>query len=168
MSQRSINDCSFFIPYVILTIALAVQSFHMLEHIAQLVQKFVLNSPTAHGLLGASLDFEPVHFTYNTIYLILVAIVLFSFRNTPIRKMKLIYGLLAFVLVFQSWHFVEHAVKLDQHFTTGCLSCPGILGYYTNPILLHFAYNIIVFVPLILAYVVLQCRLTINIKTTRR
>jgi hypothetical protein len=162
----SSSHYSFFMPYVILTIALAVQSFHMLEHIAQLVQKFVLNIHAAHGLLGASLDFEPVHFTYNTIYLALVVIVWLSFRNTPIKNMKGICSyllpLISFVLVTQSWHFVEHAVKLEQHFISGCLSCPGILGYYTDPILLHFAYNTIVFLPLVVVYVVFQYKFIIN------
>lgn len=159
MSQRSINDYSFFRTYVILTLALAVQSFHMLEHIVQLIQKFVLNISAAHGLLGASLDFEPVHFIYNIIYLSLIAIVWQSFRNTPVRNMKLIYGLLSFVLVSQSWHFLEHIVKLQQHFVNGCLTCSGILGYYANPILLHFGYNMIVFVPLIIVYVILHYKL---------
>ena len=162
MSQRSINDHSFLWPFVILTVAVAVQSFHMLEHIAQLIQKFVLHFPVAHGILGASLDFEPVHFTYNTIYLALVVIVWLIFRNTPLRNMKLIYGLITFVLLFQSWHFVEHAVKLDQHLVNGCILCPGILGYYFDPILLHFGYNTIVFVPMIVIFLVLQYKFVIK------
>ncbi|MDP9287466.1 MAG: hypothetical protein M3P08_04630 [Thermoproteota archaeon] len=47
-----------FKPYVILTVAVAVQSFHILEHMVQVIQKFVLQFPVAHGILGASLDFE--------------------------------------------------------------------------------------------------------------
>jgi hypothetical protein len=62
-----------FKPYVILVLAVAVQSFHMLEHIVQVIQKFVLQYPVAHGVLGASLDFEPVHFTFNVVYLALIA-----------------------------------------------------------------------------------------------
>ena len=150
------NNDPFFRPYAILAIAVAVQSFHMLEHIAQVVQKFVLQLPVAYGILGASLDFEPVHFTFNILYLTLVAAVWISFRKTPLRHMKTLYGLVTFVLVFQSWHFVEHAVKLEQHFVKGCVSCPGILGYYFDPILLHFTYNTIVFVPLIFVFMVLQ------------
>jgi hypothetical protein len=110
-----------FKPYVILTVSVAVQSFHILEHIVQVIQKFVLLLPVAHGILGASLDFEPVHFTFNVVYLALVALVWISFTKTPIRNMHLIYGLVTFVLVFQSWHFVEHLVKLDQHFINGCI-----------------------------------------------
>ena len=47
-----------FKPYMILTVDVAVQSFHMLEHMIQVIQKFVLQFPIAHGILGASLDFE--------------------------------------------------------------------------------------------------------------
>lgn len=157
-----------FKPYVILAVAVAVQSFHMLEHIAQLVQKFVLQLPTAHGILGASLDFEPVHFTFNMLYLGLVVAVWVSFIKTPFRKMNLVYGLVIFVLVFQSWHFVEHAVKLEQHFVKGCVSCPGILGYYFDPILLHFAYNTIVYVPLVVVFVILQYRFAMKIEKMQR
>ena len=32
-----------FKPYVILAVAVAVQSFHMLEHIVQVIQKFALS-----------------------------------------------------------------------------------------------------------------------------
>jgi len=42
MGQSSINDYSFFRPFVIITLAVAVQSFHMLEHIAQVFQKITL------------------------------------------------------------------------------------------------------------------------------
>ena len=138
-----------FRSYVILTVTVAVQSFHMLEHIVQVIQKFVLEFPVAHGIIGASLDFEPVHFAFNVVYLALVTLVWISFTKTPIRNMRLIYGLVTFVLLFQSWHFIEHAVKLDQHFVDGCISCPGILGYYFNVILLHFTYNAIVYLPLL-------------------
>jgi len=151
-------------PFVILTLAVAVQSFHMLEHIVQVIQKFILQLPVAHGILGASLDFEPVHFTFNILYLGLVAAVWIIFTETPIRKMNLIYGLVTFVLVFQLWHFIEHAVKLVQHFVNGCISCPGILGYYFDPILLHFAYNTIVYVPLIVVFVILQYKFAIKVE----
>ena len=157
-----------FKPFVILTLAVAVQSFHMLEHIVQVLQKFVLQLPVAHGILGASLDFEPVHFTFNILYLGLVAAVWISFTKTPIRKMNLIYGLVTFVLVFQSWHFIEHAVKLEQHFVNGCISCPGILGYYYDPILLHFAYNTIVYVPLIVVFVILQYKFAIRVEKIQK
>ena len=46
-----------FKPYVILTVDVAIQSFHMLQHMVQVIQKFVLQFPIAHGILGASNGF---------------------------------------------------------------------------------------------------------------
>ena len=75
--------------------------------------------------------------------------------------MWLIYGLVTFVLLFQSWH-LEHAVKLDQHFVDGCISCPGILGNYFDVILLHFTYNVIVYVPLLVVFALFQYKLVVK------
>ena len=97
-----------------------------------------------------------------------MAAVWISFTKTPIRKMNLIYGLVTFVLVFQSWHFIEHAVNLEQHFVNGCISCPGILGYYFDPILLHFAYNTIVCLPLIVVFVILQYKFVIRVEKIQK
>jgi hypothetical protein len=76
--------------------------------------------------------------------------------------MQLIYGLVAFVLVFRSCHFIEYALKLDQHFVDGCVSCPGILGHYFDLILLHFTYNAIVYVPLVVAFVIFQYKFAVK------
>jgi hypothetical protein len=147
---------SFELSFIILIIAMLVQSFHMVEHIAQIVEKFVLNHPQAHGVLGKSLDFEPVHFVYNLSYLTLVAIAWIGFRKIHIKKMQMAFWLITFVLIFQSWHFIEHAVKLEQHFIEGCISCQGILGRVTNVMILHFIYNLVAFIPLVIAYMIIQ------------
>lgn len=42
---------------------LLVQAAHMVEHVAQVVQKFLLRMSEAHGLLGSIFDVEWVHFT---------------------------------------------------------------------------------------------------------
>jgi len=36
----------------------------MVEHVAQVIQKFLLGFDKAHGLLGSAFDFEWVHFIY--------------------------------------------------------------------------------------------------------
>ncbi|MBI5145814.1 MAG: hypothetical protein HZA84_01175 [Thaumarchaeota archaeon] len=134
--------------FVFMMMATVVQSFHMVEHIAQLIQRYTLGFSAAHGILGDLLDLEPVHFTFNLVYLALTTFVWLGFRNLFMEwNMKLAYRMIIFTLGFQSWHFIEHVVKIQQHFTEGCVSCPGILGYFVNPIVLHFAYNLIVFVP---------------------
>src|SRR6266849_1180732 len=85
-----------------------------------------------------------------------------SFTKTPLRKMQLIYELVTFVLVLQSWHFIEHAVKLDQPFVNGCVSCPDILRHYFDVILLHLTYNTIVYVPLIVVFAIFQYKFVVE------
>lgn len=137
-----------------MVIAVVVQSFHMVEHVSQIIQKFVLKLPVAHGVLGEFLDLEPVHFTYNLTYLILIVLIWQSFRRTRTEKTKLLYGLVFFTLVFQSWHFVEHSVKLYQHFTYGCASCSGIIGMFVDVAVLHFVYNLVVFSPIVIVTII--------------
>jgi hypothetical protein len=135
----------------------------MAEHISQLVQKFVLDIQPANGILGRNLDFEPVHFVYNLGYLFLISFIWIGLMKIRIKEMRVIFSLITFVLIFQSWHFVEHSVKLLQHYTEGCVSCQGILGRFTNVMILHFIYNLIAFVPLILSYILIQNNMeTIN------
>ncbi|KRT76172.1 MAG: hypothetical protein XU14_C0061G0007 [Armatimonadetes bacterium CSP1-3] len=43
---------------------LIIQGAHMVEHVAQVIQKFLLGFDKAHGLLGSAFDFEWVHFIY--------------------------------------------------------------------------------------------------------
>jgi hypothetical protein len=60
------------------------------------------------------------------------------------------------MLGFQSWHFVEHIAKLGQHFTDGCISCPGILGFSFDLVILHFVYNLVTFIPLVVLIMMTQ------------
>jgi hypothetical protein len=152
--QQYLTNDFFMKTFAFVSIAVAIQLLHMLEHVSQVIQTFIQNSPSAHGLLGQSVAIEPLHFIYNISYLGLLALVWLRFRNnTAMRKtMKLAYGLVTFVLVFQSWHFVEHTVKLEQHFIDGCITCPGILGHSISLPILHFAYNLIVLIPLVVVF----------------
>ncbi len=134
--------------------ALGVQSFHMLEHVAQVLQKFVFGLPP-HGILGEALDREWVHFTYNwTLGVALVVVLLgyglhlrFGFEGrAPI-------GLYSFrgVVLLQGYHLLEHVVKMMQYFKTGVPDTPGILGQVFPTILLHFAINAAVLALMFLA-----------------
>ena len=76
--------------------------------------------------------------------------------------MQLIYGLVTFVLVLQSWHFIEHAVKLEQHLVNRCVSCPDILRHYFDVILLHLTYNTIVYVPLNVVFAIFQYKFVVE------
>ena len=144
------------IVVTILLIGVVIQAVHTLEHVAQVIQKYALGLPAAHGLLGEFLDREPVHFTYNLIYLVLLAVVFVKVHPMRKKVSSLIYPLLLFALVVQSWHFVEHSVKMSQHLAGFCIDCPGVLGTRENLILLHFTYNFLVLVPATVALIKLK------------
>ncbi len=133
-----------------------MQSFHMLEHIAQVVEKFALQWTKPYGLLGTALDIEPVHFAYNAAYLGLIVVTWLLFRNKITKYNSAITGLFVFAIGSESWHFIEHSIKLEQHFVQGCVSCPGILGVYFDPVMLHFVYNIVVFAPYVAVFFLLN------------
>jgi hypothetical protein len=95
ISAKYLSPPSLMTAFAILTIPLVVQGFHMIEHIAQIIQKLALNLPVSNGVLGHALDVEPVHFAYNIIYLALMAFVWIVFtKYTSIKKMTLLYGLI--------------------------------------------------------------------------
>ena len=52
--------------------------------------------------------------------------------------------------MIQKWHIAKHSVKLAQFSNTGMHGTPGRLGYYFEPTLLHFFYNSIVYLPLVI------------------
>ena len=65
-------------PHIIAFLSMAaftlfILTFHMVEHVAQVVQKFGLGIAPAHGLIG-QLDLEPVHFWFNLSYLVFLGL----------------------------------------------------------------------------------------------
>jgi hypothetical protein len=137
---------------------LFVQTFHMVEHIAQVVQKFHLDITPAHGLIGR-LDLEPIHFWFNFVYL---AFLLMTFLGWFLCRRDVsrctgywrTYTFLLLVgVLIQTWHMTEHSVKLAQFLHTGMQGTPGILGNYFDPVLLHFVYNLIVYLPLVIIFI---------------
>jgi hypothetical protein len=147
--------------FVVLAIAVAIGAFHISEDMAQVIQKFIpdLESPHDHHH-GSEVNIEPFHFAYNVIYLGLVVYIWLIFRDLYLKEMRLVKSLIILVLIGQSWYFIENYMKLDQYFMVGCISCPGILTSDTNLVLLHLAYNFIVYVPLVAAYVVYHYQTT--------
>lgn len=135
-------------------ITVLVQGFHMIEHVLQVMQKSLGVTP-AHGLIGA-FNLEWVHFTYNAVYLILLGVlfmILALKRVLPSRtpfRMPIFLSFL-FLVIVQGYHLVEHTVKLQQHLATGLQGTPGILGAHVDIVWLHFALNVIVYAPLLVA-----------------
>lgn len=136
----------------VFTAAVVIQSLHMVEHIAQVIQKFVLGMSVAHGLIGM-LDFEWVHFGYNAALLATLYILTFKCsRLLRARGTALFYIFVAGVVI-QSYHMIEHVVKIIQHIQTGVQGTPGILGNFINLILFHFSINLVVLILVIIPFV---------------
>jgi hypothetical protein len=139
----------------VFTGALVLQGFHFVEHIAQVIQKFFLKLPEAHGLLGAAFDTEWVHFIYNLVLLVVLSALVLAYglhrRDTWRHYPRQYPSVLAFVAGFQAYHMVEHGVKLAQHLTVACVSCPGLLGNIVDLAWLHFSINLAILALMALA-----------------
>jgi hypothetical protein len=59
---------------------------------------------------------------------------------------------MTFGLIFEGYHFVEHVFKIVQFLDTGMNGTPGILGHFFNLVWLHFVYNTIAYVPLLMVF----------------
>lgn len=126
----------------VFTVTAVVQTSHMVEHIAQVVQKFGLGWTRAHGIIGV-FDLEWVHFIYNGALLMAVCWLLAAGWQSMRAKNPTAAGLFAVGVVWQTYHMTEHVVKIAQHLETGAQGTPGILGMTFNTILLHFTYNLV-------------------------
>jgi hypothetical protein len=141
-------------PWILLLGFLALaQTAHLLEHVAQMIQIHVLHlsGAEAQGIVG-QLNIEWVHFGWNALVLVTLLALLPHFRTNP--------WLIA-VTPLAGWHFVEHSVMIARYIQTGAPGSPGLLSaggllFGGLPIArpdLHFLYNLVETVPLLIAWV---------------
>jgi hypothetical protein len=124
-----------------------IQSAHMVEHVAQVTQKFILGWPKAPGLLGSIFDLEWVHFLYNSSLQVAILAILIFWRRNIREPLPIVVTAAA---VFQGYHTVEHIVKMYQYYALGITVGPkGILGYVFPLIWLHFFFNLITLVLIV-------------------
>jgi hypothetical protein len=129
---------------------LLIQAAHMVEHVAQVTQKFVLHMPAAHGLLGSIFDLEWVHFVYNTV-LYGAFLVIYVWHRRATRG-PITFALRG-VLWLQGYHVIEHVVKMYQYYALGITVGPkGILGFFIPLIWLHFFLNLLVLILIVGVY----------------
>ena len=97
---------------------------------------------------------EPVHFVYNAAFLLLLAAVYYlgGFLSRDARLRPLVFWLMTFVLIYQAYHFTEHIFKLAQFVETMMNGTPGILGHFFNLVWLHFTYNTVEYIPVVLVF----------------
>ena len=136
-------------------LTLVVQTLHMIEHVSQLIQKFALDAPSAHGLIG-SFDVEQVHFTFNLLYfgaLIYVMLGWLNFGAQVCSRQKMLGALLAMVTLLQGYHMVEHSAKLVQFINSGLQGTPGLLGAHFDGVIFHAVMNTAVYAPVVVVFV---------------
>lgn len=108
--------------------------------------------PDASGVFTA-LDVEWVHFVWNTWVLAATVPLVLRFRSN--RWLWL-------AAVAAVWHELEHAYLIVGHVTTGAVGDPGLLagggalggGVPVTRIDLHFVYNVIETLPIVIAFAV--------------
>jgi hypothetical protein len=114
----------------------------------------VFNIAPAHGLIG-QLDLEQVHFAFNMLYLTTLIVVMvgwFYYGNQLCRNQKVLGAMLIGTVAVQSYHMVEHSVKLAQFISTGMQGTPGIAGMHFDAVIFHALMNTAVFVPVVVVF----------------
>lgn len=133
-----------------------LQGFHEVEHVVQVIQRFVLGIAHGSGVLGSIFDIEPVHLAYNFLVLGLLAatfLLLGFHRDGAKRYGAAAFGLLTLALLWQGWHGIEHIAKILQYLQLGLQNGtggifgagPGGLVPLFNIPWLHFWYNTVLF-----------------------
>ena len=153
-----------FVP--LFTGVVVVQGIHVVEHVIQLIQVYVLGVPDdqALGLLGYVFQFqgteEWLHLVFNAAYLAALYLLVRPLRDLvpdPVPVWAFAVFLVGAVGL-ESWHLVEHLVIISHVLANHGCPCPGIgdvvLG--TTDTVLHFAYNALTYEALLVPYVCLR------------
>ena len=139
------------------TAVVAVQSVHVVEHIIQLVQVYVLGVPDdeALGLLGYIYQFqgteEWLHLVFNLAFFISLALIATGLVHTRAATSAVPILALAAFFVFgvwlEGWHVVEHAVIISNVLANNGCPCPGIVDAElgVSDTILHFGYNAVAY-----------------------
>lgn len=142
-----------------LALYLLVVAGHFSEHLIQLYQVFALGwaRPQAGGLLGLQFPAlaanEVLHMSYNSLQLTGLLLLLPGFlaAGGAARRWW------AVAIAFQGWHWLEHAFLqvqvLTGHYFYGAIKQMSVLERFFPRVELHFAYNLLVLVPTLIAVV---------------
>jgi hypothetical protein len=150
----------------LLTGVVIVQGIHVVEHIIQLIQVFVLGVPDdqALGLLGYVFQFqgteEWLHLGFNAAYVAALYLLVRPLRARVPRPVP-VWAFTVFLLGavgLESWHLVEHVVIISHVLANNGCPCPGIgdVALGTTDTLLHFGYNALTYEALLVPYVCLR------------
>jgi hypothetical protein len=138
-------------------LVIGIQGFHVVEHIVLPVQVYALGMglAEAHGLLGARVDFEWLHFSYNVSFLgTLILLLAYGWRHHG--TLALPHGLphvaLAGAVGLQTYHVAEHVIRVVQYLQTGCTPCVGLIGQVVPFIWPHLFFGLFAYIPFVLCY----------------
>ena len=127
---------------------------HWAEHVLQIYQIYALGwSPLkAGGLIGVIypglVESETLHFVYDLIQWGGIIILLPGFHGKART-----YWVIA--VIVQTWHYIEHVLLMGQYLTKyylfGAAHQISILEQWFPRPELHFTYNLLVFIPMVIA-----------------
>lgn len=136
---------------------------HMAEHAFQAVQIYALGMPPAQarGMLGAVWPWlvtsEWLHYAYALFTLAGLALLLPAFQGHARTWWLAALGI-------QVWHHFEHVLLLGQALTGrmmfGMAKPTSVLQLVVPRVELHMAYNLLVFIPLVVGWYLHRTRLT--------
>lgn len=138
-------------------LVIGIQGFHVIEHVVLVIQVSALGMglDEAHGLLGAKVDFEWLHFSYNVSFLgTLILLLAYGWRHQG--ALALPHGLphvaLAGAVGLQTYHVAEHIIRIVQYLQTGCTPCVGLIGQVVPFIWPHLFFGLFAYAALVLCY----------------
>ena len=131
------------------------QTFHQLEHTIETVHLQLQHKAEADTLLRG-VDFEWVHFGANALLLYsLFAVVLgigAAARARLRRERRWGWYAMVAALVVQSYHVLDHTVRLIEYVSSGGDVPQGTLTRVVDPVWFHFAINLTVLVGMYAAF----------------
>jgi len=131
-----------------------LQTLHMGEHSMQVGQLIVHQGDltVSHGVFG-QLDFELVHFvTDTTLWIVLgMLLVIYRGRNPWLWVAFIAASLHQVEHFYLFWIYENHRTFYMEGGFTGLMGKSGIIGSPLDRPYLHFTYNFIIVVPMILA-----------------
>jgi hypothetical protein len=149
--QKHARDAMF----AIFGLLVILQLLHMVEHSTQLAQLMITSGTLAnsHGVIG-QLDFETVHFFADTTLWISLGLLAISFkaRNAWLWVAFAAASLHQVEHLYLFWMYVgEHTVYLSGG-AAGIMGHYGLIGTPLDRPYLHYTYNFIVIVPMLIAF----------------
>jgi hypothetical protein len=143
------------LSFTLFSALVLIQVLHMIEHTAQVMELMSTNGDLArsHGIVGR-LDFETVHFVFDTSLWLALAFFVVLWRGDNIW--------LWIAFAFQSVHQVEHLYLFwlyhahpalyAQGGLSGIMGSGGMIGSPLARPYLHFSYNLPVMVAMVVAW----------------